>query len=128
MRAAGSMRSLVIRLVLWLCGRFGIAVLDEQRLGMGTDAVARSQRWEAFYREEGGLADMIALARREAFEAYSDCRPGDVAEKDYLAATDRCWRQIEARVRNVIAAGQLELKRAEQLEAMNLPRPRKSVY
>lgn len=122
------MRNLATRFVLWLCARFNIAVLDEQRIGMGSDAIARSQRWEMFYREEGGLADMIALARREAFEAYAECRPGDVAEKDYLAQTDRCWRQIETRVRGVIASGQLELKRAEQIEAMNRPRPRKSVY
>ena len=122
------LRNLATRLVLWLCDRFGIVPLDEARVAMTADAVARSQRWEAFYREAGGLADMIAQARKEAFEAYSECRPDDLAEKDYLAASDRCWRQLEARVRSVIQAGHIEVKRAEQIEAMGIQRPRKSVY
>jgi hypothetical protein len=117
------MRNLAIRLVLWLCARFDIVPLDETRRFVTPDAVARGQRWEAFYSEEGGLADMVAQARREAFEAYAECRPDAVSEKEYLAASDRCWRQLDARVRNVIATGKLAAKEAEHRgAAMGMPR------
>lgn len=117
-------RLLAIRLVLWLCARFNIVLLDEARKFASPDAVARGQRWEAFYHEEGGIADMIQQARREAFEAYGECRPDNVAEKDYLAASDRCWRQIDRRIRSVIETGKLEAKKAE---VKGVGMPRKSV-
>lgn len=118
------MRALIVKLVLWLCARFDINPLDEARRFASPDAIARGQRWEAFYHEEGGLADMIKLARREAFEAYGECRPDAVAEKEYLAASDRCWRQIDRRVRSVIETGNLAAKRAAHVDA---GMPRKSV-
>ncbi len=71
------MRNLAVKLVLWLCDRFDIVPLDEARRFASTDAVARGQRWEAFYHEEGGLADMIAALRREAFEAAAELVPRD---------------------------------------------------
>ena len=106
------MRNLIVRLVLWLCRVFDIVLIDEARRFASPDAIARGQRWEQFYAEEGGLADMIAQARREAFEAYGECRPSDVAEKEYLAASDRCWRQLDRRVRTVIETGKLEARKA----------------
>lgn len=120
------MRNLAIRLVLWLCDRFDISLIDEARLYANPEAIARGQRWEAFYREEGGLADMIQQARREAFEAYAECRPSDVAEKEYLAALDRCWRQLDRRVHSVIESGQLAAKQ-EQFKGAVVGMPRKSV-
>lgn len=120
------MRNLAIRLVLWLCARFNIVVLDEQRRFASPDAVVRGQRWELFYSEEGGFADMIAQARREAFEAYGECRPGDIAEKEYLAMSDRCWRQLDARVRNVITSGKLAEKEG-QIRGSVVGMPRKSL-
>lgn len=118
------MRNLAIRLVLWLCRVFDISALDEARRFASPDAIARGQRWEAFYHEEGGLADMIAQARREAFEAFAECRPSDVAEKDYLAASDRCWRQLDRRIRSVIETGKLEARKAQVVSG---GMPRKSV-
>ena len=118
------MRNLAARLVLWLCRRFDINPLEESRRFVSPDAVARGQRWESFYHEQGGIADMIQQARREAFEAYAECRPDNVAEKDYLAASDRCWRQIDRRIRSVIETGKLEAKKAE---VKGVGMPRKSV-
>ena len=46
--------------------------------------------------------------RRAAFEAYADCRPGDHAEREYLAMQDRCLRQLKARIGSVIQAGVIE--------------------
>ena len=120
------MRNLIVRLVLWLCRVFDIVLIDEARRFASPDAIARGQRWEQFYAEEGGLADMIAQARREAFEAYGECRPSDVAEKEYLAASDRCWRQLDRRVRSVIETGQLAAKQ-EQFKGAVVGMPRKSV-
>lgn len=120
------MRNLAVRLVLWLCARFEISLIDEARRFASPDAIVRGQRWEAFYSEEGGIADMIAQARREAFEAYGECRPGDVAEKEYLAASDRCWRQLEQRVRSVIVSGQIAAKE-QQNRGSVIGMPRKSI-
>lgn len=115
-------RKLAIRLVMWLCARYSIIPLDEARKFMGADKVARSQRWESFYLEENGLADMIDAARRGAFEAYSECRPSDHAEKEYLANSDRCWRHIDQRIRSVIETGKIEARNNMDRERLAKPR------
>jgi hypothetical protein len=120
------MRSFVIRLVLWLCARFNITLLDEQRIGMGEDVLLRSQRWETFYREAGGLADMIAELRREAFEAAQEIDPRDTDKIYYWAMCDRNLRKLDQRVRGVISAGEVERKRREAMQSN--PIKRKSVY
>lgn len=115
------LRSAAIRLVLWLCRTFDIALVEQSRIAHGRDAISRGEQWEAFAREEGGLFDMIETARREAFEAYADCRPGDVNEKDYLAQQDRCWRQLEARVNGVIQSGVIEADNRRKVAATISP-------
>jgi hypothetical protein len=120
------MRNLAIRLVLWLCARFNISVIDEQRLHMGGDVLQRSQRWEAFYREQGGLADMLADIRREAFETAQEIDPRDTDKIYYWAMADRNVRKLEQRIRSVIAAGEVEAKRREAMQSN--PIKRKSVY
>lgn len=111
------MRALVTRLVLWLCARYDIVPLDEQRTNMGGDEVARSQRWEAFAREEGGLFDMIEKQRREAFMAYADTPPDQQATKDHLAMQDRALRQVRTRVESVIATGKIKAQNEQQRAA-----------
>ena len=120
------MRGLAIRLVLWLCRVFAITVLDEQRLFMSPDQVARSQRWEQFYREDGGLADMLAAIRKEAFEAAAELDPAETDKIYYWATADRNVRKLEQRVRAVINAGKIEAAKSENVAP--LQRPRKSVY
>jgi len=119
------MRNLVIRFVLWLCRRFEISLLDEQRRYMGADEVARSQRWESFYLEQGGLADMIAELRREAFEVAAELDPRDTDLIYYWATSDRNARRLEQKVRSVIANGKIAAKRAEVLG--DTGNPRKSI-
>jgi hypothetical protein len=121
------MRSLAIRLVLWLCRVFAIVPLDEMRLHMGASKIARSERWEQFYLEEGGLKDMLATVRREAFEVASEIDPRDTDKIYYWAMSDRNVRRLEQQVRGVIAAGKIELKQAEAKRAAGGPNPRKSV-
>ena len=118
------MRNLAIRLVLWLCCRFGIVMLDEARRFVSPDAVARGQRWEAFYTEEGGLADMIAALRKEAFEAAAELDPSDTDKIYYWATADRNLRRLEQKVRGVIVSGQIAAKQAAHVDVAPL---RKSI-
>ena len=117
-------RALVIRLVLWLCRVFDIVPLDEARKFMSPDQVARGQRWEAFYHEDGGLADMLAAIRKEAFEAAAELDPAETDKIYYWATADRNLRKLDQRVRNVIVNGQIAAKRAAHVDA---GMPRKSV-
>jgi len=122
------MRNLALRLVLWLCNRYGIVLLDEQRLHNGGDAVERAIRWEMFYREQGGLADMLADIRREAFEHASELDPSETDKIYYWAMADRNVRKLETRIRAVIADGKIQERRIEALQAFDSGNPRKSVY
>ena len=113
------MRSLAIRLVLWLCNRFDIVVLDESRRFMGADAKERSIRWEAFYKEDKGLADMLAAIRRESFEAAGELDPKDTDKIYYWATADRNVRKLEQRIRSVIQTGKIEASNDEAKGRMN---------
>lgn len=110
------MRNLAIRLVLWLCRVFDIVPLDEARKHMGADKVQRAERWQVFATEAGGLFDMIEAQRVAAFEAYADAPPSDHDTKEHLAMQDRAWRQLRARVDNIIATGKIERANAEAKE------------
>jgi len=83
------------------------AVRTYTRLNNGTDAVARGQRWQQFYAEDGGLADMIAKLRRDYFEKVGSLKPGDVEGLKALAMADRIAREIEREVQTVIETGKL---------------------
>jgi hypothetical protein len=120
------MRNLAIRLVLWLCARFDINPLDEARRFASPDAIVRGQRWEAFYHEEGGLADMIAAIRKEAFEAAAELDPSDTDKIYYWATADRNLRKLDQRVRGIVANGKIAAKQADYTGAA-VGMPRKSV-
>lgn len=102
------MRNLIARLILWLCHRFDVWPMDETRYSMGDDAKARSERWEMFAREDGGLFDMIETLRRETFEQASEIPPHEVEKLQYAAMSDRNLRRLKQRVVGVIAAGKIE--------------------
>lgn len=120
------MRKLVVRLVLWLCRRFDIVLLDEQRRMVGADAVAKGERWRAFYHEEGGLADMLEALRKEAFEAAAELDPKDTDKIYYWATADRNLRKLDQRVRSIIVNGDIVAKRNDAANA-SVGMPRKSV-
>lgn len=119
------MRNLAIRFALWLCDVLGIVAIEAKRYPAG-DPIARGQRWEAFYHEEGGLADMIAALRREAFETAAELDPRDTDKIYYWATADRNLRRLEQKVRGVIINGQVAAKQAEAKGA-SVGAPRKSV-
>ena len=117
------MRDLAMRLVLWLARRYGIVLLDEQRRFASPDAIVRGKRWQEFYSEDGGLADMIAVLRREAFEAAAELDPADTAKIYYWATADRNLRRLQNRILQVIASGktlQMQLDETERLKSFRV--------
>ena len=115
------MRNLAVRLVLWLCARFDIVLLDEVRRFASPDAVARGERWHAFYHEEGGIADMILTIRKEAFEAAAEIDPRETNLIYNWAIADRNLRKLDQRVRTVINNGQIAAK-ARDVKPAGMPR------
>lgn len=107
------------RLALWLCDQAGIPAtqsIEQTRLIGGTDAVERGQRWEQFYREQGGLADMLADLRREAFEAAAELDPKDTDKIYYWATADRNIRRLQQKVEQVVISGKVKVAETEQAE------------
>ena len=77
------------------------------RIHNGADAVARGQRYQAFYEEEDGLRDMIASLRRDYFEKVGQLSPGDTDGLRALGMADRIAREIERKVQTVIETGRI---------------------
>lgn len=121
------MRQLATRLVLWLCARFQIVPIDAMRLSAGSDAVERGMRWDMFYREEGGLADMIAALRKDAFEAAQEAAANDDVTRHAWMLQDRAYRALEARVVNVIATGKNTRAQIDETDRLKAFRVVKSI-
>lgn len=111
------LRKLITRLVIWLCKRFEINIVEQRRIVNGTDAVARAQRWEMFAREEGGLYDMLDGLRREGFEAVQELQPTDTDGIYSYAVSDRAIRRLKGHVQRVVADGVVEKSQIKAAEA-----------
>lgn len=112
-------RRLALALVNWLIAHFNLSVIEESRLIGGKDAVERGARWEAFYREQGGLADMLTELRMEAFEAAAELDPTETDKIYYWATADRNIRKLQQRIESVIQHGRIEADRIKTVERMN---------
>ena len=77
------------------------------RVNNGTDAIARGQRWQAFYEEEDGLRDMIANLRHDYFSKVGQLHPGEVEKLLALGMADKIAVEIERKVQSVIETGKL---------------------
>ena len=110
------MKAAMIRLTVWLASRLGLVVLDVERFNAGTDAVERGKRWESFYREEGGLADMVAGLRKSYFEAASGIGHRDNDKLYEFAVADRMARELEREVLQIIVTGKAEFERRQMAE------------
>jgi len=121
------MRDLLVRLVLWACRKLDINPVEQARLDATGDAVQRGMRWEQFYREDGGIADMIAALRLDAFEAAAELDPADTDKIYYWATADRNLRRLDGKVRAIIATGKLAKDRGEEAERLGAMRIPKSV-
>lgn len=124
------MRKLIARFAVWLarlCGVPATESIDAARLRGGTDAVERGARWEAFYREQGGLADLLAEMRREAFEAAAELDPKDTDKIYYWAMADRNIRRLQHRVEAIVITGKAEAERIRATERETAARRLRSV-
>jgi len=121
------MRNLLVRFALWLCRVLDVNPVEQARLKASPDAVKRAMRWDAFYREEGGLSDMIAALRIEAFEAAAELDPSDTDKIYYWATADRNLRRLEGKVRAIVATGRLAKDKADEAERMAAMRLIKSI-
>jgi len=86
------------------------------RVNNGTDAIARGQRWEAFYNEEDGLRDMIGGLRRDYFEKVGQLAPGDTEGLRALGMADRIAREIERKVQTVIETGHIRASQRDHAD------------
>lgn len=106
------------RFAAWLAGYAGVSpTVATERLKGGNDAVDRGQRWEQFYREEGGLRDMLDKLRLEAFEAAAELDPKDTDKIYYWATADRNIRRLQSRVEAVVMSGRVEAERRNAITA-----------
>lgn len=121
------MRKLIVRLVLWLCNRFDVHPLDETRINMGADKKARSQRWEAFAKEDGGLFDLLDRIKAEYLAKMGQVKPGDAKTLEALAIGARVAEGLRAEVRSVIAAGEIEARNEDRAAKLSVVPTRKSV-
>lgn len=107
---------LLTRLTLWLARKQGLAIVSPERLASGSDAVERGIRWDAFYREQGGLADMIAGLRKTYFESASAVGHRDNDKLYEFAVADRMARELEREVIQIIVSGKATVDRQRQAE------------
>ena len=109
------------RFASWFAHYAGVTPsIDQTRLIGGSDAVERGQRWEQFYREQGGLLDMLDGLRREAFEAAAELDPKDTDKIYYWATADRNIRRLQARVEAVVMSGRVEADRRNAIAAQDV--------
>ena len=98
----------MIRLLLdWIANKLGYVTREYARVNNGADAIARGQRWEQFYAEEGGLADMLLKVRHQYFEATAALGVGELDKRYEYALADRLARELDREVRTVIETGKL---------------------
>lgn len=121
------MRKLIVRFILWLCNRFDVHPLDEARIDLGTDKKARSQRWEGFAREQGGLFDLTRKIKADYMAAMGRVKPGDAKALEALAIGARVCDQLDAQVRAVIASGEIEAANEDRAARLSVPPIVKSV-
>src|SRR5690606_21261400 len=107
------------------CRRYSFGLIDEARHMNGKDAVERGARWQHFYFEEGGLADMLEALRREAFEAAAELDPSDTDKIYYWGMADRNIRRLQQRIEAVSQHGKIEAERINQIGRMNAARIRR---
>lgn len=100
----------MMRLLDWIASSLGYVRREFPRVQFGGDAISRGERWEAFYTEEGGLADMLTKLRRQYFEASAGLPFSDLDKRYEYALADRVARELDREVRTVIETGRIRAK------------------
>ena len=105
------MRNLAVKLVMWLCDRYAINVVDEARFKLNEDQIAKANRWREFINEEGGLLDFIEALRRQGFEQAAETPVDETETLRYWAMSDRNLRRIKGMALSIVQSGELEEER-----------------
>jgi len=93
---------------------------------MSEDMIHRANRWREFYEEEGGLSDVLGTLRRAYFERAAELMPGDTGQLLKLGMAAKIVDQIDAHVRQILAAGRLEQAAQDHAERIaRLPEARR---
>ncbi|MGR4893352.1 hypothetical protein ACIPPQ_20195 [Sphingopyxis sp. LARHCG72] len=79
------------------------------------DPKARSDRWRAFYQEEGGLHDMLTDLRRAYFERAADLGVKDTAALLKLSIASKLVDELDRQISAVISAGDISAQQDEHL-------------
>lgn len=107
------------RFAAWLAEYAGVApTVAAERLKGGADVVERGQRWDAFYREENGIRDMLEAMRREAFEAAQEAEVRDDQTRLAWMIQDRAIRRLQSRIENVVVTGKIENERRKAVPVL----------
>lgn len=75
---------------------------------MRENDTARGRRWAAFYEEEGGLRDMLALIRSTYVERMSDLEPWETDKLAKLAMAGKIAGQLDGLILSIINDGRIE--------------------
>ena len=70
--------------------------------------IHRAARWQAFYDEDGGLKEVLAMLRQAYFDRAGELMPNDTAALLKLGMAAKIVEQIDAHVRHILTAGKLE--------------------
>lgn len=85
-------------------------------------AIARAQRWQAFYAEPGGIGDMLARLTAEHMREAVACEPWETDRLKKVALSLKIIGELEQAIRGVAADGKLAERAAEHAERVaNIP-------
>lgn len=82
---------------------------------MVMDPKARSDRWRAFYQEDGGLHDMLTDLRRAYFERAADLGVKDTDALLKLSIASKLVDELDRQISAVISAGDIAAQQDEHL-------------
>lgn len=80
-----------------------------------TDLKARSDRWRAFYNEEGGLREGLEGLQRAYFERAAELGVKDTAGLQKLSIASRLVDELDRHIQNIIASGDIAVTQDEHL-------------
>lgn len=72
-----------------------------------SDPVARGQRWQMFYDEEGGLKDILEGLRVAYLERMSAVDPWETDKLVKLSVASKVTQAVDSEIRSIINAGKV---------------------
>ena len=82
---------------------------------MVMDPKARSDRWSAFYAEDGGIRDALIKLRQAYFERAADLGVKDTAALQKLSIASKLVEELDRHIQNIIASGSVAAQQDQHL-------------